>query len=307
MLHVMLNLVLFAMGVFALYKGSDVLVTGTSKTASRLGVSSLIISLTIVAYGTSAPELATSLVATLNSHTSLAVGNVIGSCLANILLVLGISSIVRPISVSKSIVRRELPVLLSATSLFSILTYFDLLNPIGGVFLLVSFLLFLSYFIKAANVNGKKNDVNFSLRKGFAMIILGIISVVLGAHLLVQSSVFFARWFGVPEFIIAVSLVAIGTSIPELAVSVTAAWKREWDISVGNLLGSNVFNTLLIVGLCSLFSKLPVDSKTVNSSFLLIGITILLFPILYTGRKISRVEGIFLIVIYIIYMWFVFQ
>lgn len=307
MLQVTLNLALFAMGLFALYKGSDVLVTGTSKTASRLGISSLIISLTIVAYGTSAPELATSLVATLNSHTGLAVGNIIGSCFANILLVLGVSSVVRPISVSKSIVRRELPVLLLATSLFSVLAYFNLLNSMGGALLLVSFLLFLSYFIKVANVNRKKNDVDFSLHKGFAMIILGIISVVLGAHMLVHSSVFFARWLGVPEFIIAISLVAIGTSIPELAVSVTAAWKKEGDISVGNLLGSNVFNILLIIGLCSIFSKLPTDSKTINSSFLLVGITILLFPILYTGRKISRVEGIFLVIIYIIYMWFVFQ
>ena len=301
------NLLLFIFSVLLLYKGSDILVEGTSKTALRMGISPLVISLTIVAYGTSSPELATSSIASLQSHSSFSLGNVIGSCLANMLLVMGISSFVKPISVSIGIIRRELPILVIATILLILSSLTGHLTASTGILFLFAFIIYLIFFVRVARKERMKVKL-FEGRDGktwkyIALIILGLISVILGAHLLVESSIYFADLFGVPEFIIAISMVAIGTSLPELAVSVTASLKGESDISLGNLLGSNVFNILLILGICSIINPIFVDQKSMLSEIFLLAVTLSLFPIFYTGRRISRIEGLLLVIIYALYLY----
>lgn len=307
--EMLINAFLFALSIFLLYKGSDVLVEGTSKTALRLGVSPLVISLTVVAYGTSSPEFASSVIASLKSHSSFSLGNVVGSCLANLLLVLGISAVIKPISVNLKIVKREVSILSVSTVILLILSIRGKLDLITGFIFLVSFTAYLFFFLNVAKKELKDSNYlekNIKLKKSIMLIILGLISVVVGAQLLVDSSVYFAMIFGVSEFIIALSMVAIGTSLPELAVSATALFKDKSDISLGNLLGSNIFNIFLILGVCSVISTISVDAKSLYSEFLLLIVTFLLFPIFYTGRKISRVEGSFLIVIYTLYLLFIF-
>ncbi len=304
----LINSLLFIVSTILLYKGSDILIIGTSKTAARIGVSSLIISLTIVAYGTSAPELTTSTIAAIHSHPLLSLGNVIGSCFANLLLVLGISAIVKPISVSKTIIRREVPILLLVVALFTGLSYFRLLNVVGGTILIMSFALYILFFLRIAHMERDINNIekDGDLKRNVAFIIFGIIGVVVGAELLVDSAVFFARWFRVSEMVIAVSMVAIGTSIPELVVSSMASNREEGDISIGNLIGSNIFNILLIMGIVSIITEVAVDFRALMSMVLLFFVTLFLVPIFYTGKRISRIEGVFLVAIYCIYMWFVF-
>ncbi|HEC86454.1 MAG TPA: calcium/sodium antiporter [Thermoplasmatales archaeon] len=304
----LINSLMFIVSTILLYKGSDILIIGTSKTAARIGVSSLIISLTIVAYGTSAPELTTSTIAAIHSHPLLSLGNVIGSCFANLLLVLGISAIVKPISVSKTIIRREVPILLLVVALFTSLSYFGLLNVIGGTILIISFVLYILFFLRIAHMERDINNIekDGDLKRNVAFIIFGIIGVVVGAELLVDSAVFFARWFGVSEMVIAVSMVAIGTSIPELVVSSMASNREEGDISIGNLIGSNIFNILLIMGIVSIITEVAVDFRALMSMVLLFFVTLFLVPIFYTGKRISRIEGVFLVAIYCVYIWFVF-
>ena len=301
------NLLLFIFSVLLLYKGSDILVEGTSKTALRMGISPLVISLTIVAYGTSSPELATSSIASLQSHSSFSLGNVIGSCLANMLLVMGISSFVKPISVNMGIIRRELPILVIATILLILSSLTGYLTASIGILFLFAFIIYLIFFVRVARKERMKVKIlegrDGKTWKYIALIILGLISVILGAHLLVESSIYFADLFGVPEFIIAISMVAIGTSLPELAVSVTASLKGESDISLGNLLGSNVFNILLILGICSIINPIFVDQKSMLSEIFLLAVTLSLFPIFYTGRRISRIEGLLLVIIYALYLY----
>ncbi len=307
-----LNVLMFVLGVFFLYKGSDVLIIGTSKTAARLGVSSLVISLTIIAYGTSVPELTASSIAAFQSHPSFSLGNIIGSCIANLLLVLGLSAVIRPLSVSRTIIKREMPILLAATILLIIFSKLNLFNVVGGIIFILIFLVYIVFFVESAR--RERNDSlsvidlknSGDLKKYILFIMIGLLSVVLGAKFLVDSSVFFARIFAIPEIVIAITLVAIGTSLPELAISAVAARKGESDISIGNIIGSNVFNILLVTGTCAIIIPLPVGSKFFISSIVLLIVTLILFPILYTGKKISRFEGIFLLVLYSLYMWYVF-
>lgn len=308
----LLELLLFVGGIGLLYKGSDILVEGTSKTALRVGISSLIISLTIVAYGTSAPEFATSALASYRSHSSLSLGNVLGSCLANLLLVLGISSLMKPISVSLGIVRRELPILLLSTIILLLLSLRGVLDWLSGLVMLFAFSLYLTFFVRMAKKERKKRvsfleENNGKVSKYIMFIIFGLIAVVAGAQFLVDSAVYFAKLFGIPEFLIAVSMIAVGTSLPELAVSATASFKGESDISLGNLIGSNVFNILLILGVCSSINPINIDNRTLLSEFFLLIVTLALFPIFYTQKKISRVEGAILLVLYVGYVTLIFM
>jgi len=307
----LMELFFFAAGIGLLYKCSDILVEGTSKVALRMGVSSLIISLTIVAYGTSAPEFATSALASYKAHSSLSLGNVLGSCLANLLLVLGISAVMRPISVNLGIVKRELPILLVSTILLLLLSIRGNLDMLSGLVMLCAFALYLIFFIRMAKKE-RERKVKFignnrnGMLKYVLFIIFGLIGVVVGAQLLVDSAVYFANIFGVPEFLIAISMIAVGTSLPELAVSATASLKGESDISLGNLIGSNVFNILLILGVCSCISAIHIDLKSILSELFLLAVTIAMFPIFYTKGRVSRAEGALLLVVYAVYLVLLF-
>jgi cation:H+ antiporter len=303
----------FILGIILLYKGSDILVDGTVKTAAQLGISALIISVLLVGFGTSSPEFAISVGAAAQNNpdsASISLGNIIGSCVANILLVLGISAIIRPIKIKTGIIKREAPILLAATIILFVFSYFSLLDDyhiIGGILFLIFFAIFVYFFICCAK---KEREILRTYEKGktrrnILFIMLGIIGVVVGAWLLIESSVTIAGLLGVPTFFIAISMVAVGTSLPELVVSAMAAYKDESDIAVGNVLGSNVFNILLILGAAALFIPLAAVSS-VDHMLILLGVTLFMFPILITGHKISRLEGVIMLIFYGIFIWYSF-
>jgi cation:H+ antiporter len=310
MIPIILALPIFIIGVLLLYKGSDILVEGTSKTAAQLGVSALLISLIIVAFGTSTPELAISLGAAIQSHADISLGNIIGSCVANLLLVLGISAIIRPIKVQRSCIKRELPIVFAATGILLLSSYLGLLDTyhwIGGVIFLILFVAFVVYFIRCAQNerNYKKKYDKGTLRKNVLFIIFGIVGVIAGAWMLIESAIVIADFLGIPAFVIAISMVAVGTSLPELVVSAMAAFKKESDIAIGNVIGSNVFNILLILGASSLLIPLNATAS-LDHQVILLAVTLLMFPILYTGYVISRREGVFMLILYSIFIWYIF-
>jgi len=310
MIPIVLALPVFIVGVLFLWKGSDILVDGTSKTAMQLGISSLIISVILVGFGTSAPEFAISVGAAVQNNSDISLGNIIGSCVANLLLVLGFAAIIRPIKIKKSIMKREYPIMLGATVVLLFSSFFGLLDAyrwIGGVVFLILFAAFVVYFVICAK---KERDIRKKIdtgktSKNLFFIVLGIIGVIAGALLLIESAVVIAEFLQINPFIIAISMVAIGTSVPELAVSSMASYKKESDIAIGNVLGSNVFNILLILGFAALF--IPLNATvSLDHLLILLGVTIVMLPILSTGQVISRKEGVFMLVIYSIFIWYSF-
>lgn len=311
MLSIGLAILAFIVGVIFLYKCSDILVDGTSKTAAQLGISSLIISVIVVAFGTSAPEFAISVGAAFQSHADISMGNIIGSCVANLLLVLGVSAIIRPIKVKKTVIKREMPIIIGVTAVLLLSSFFGLLDThrlIGGAIFLVLFAVFIVYFIQCAKKE-RNNDVekyeSGKTLKNIIFIILGIAGVVVGALLLIESALSIANFFGIPEMIIALSMVAVGTSLPELVVSAMAAYKNESDIAVGNVIGSNVFNIFLILGASALL--IPLNAvNSIGNLLILMVVTLVMFPVLYTGHVISRKEGVFLLVLYLFFICYIF-
>ena len=301
----------FIGGILLLYKGSDILVDGTVKTATQLGVSALIISVLLVGFGTSAPEFAISAGAAIQQNSDISLGNVIGSCIANLLLVLGIAALIKPIKVERGIIKREVPILLGATIILFVWSFFGLLDQyhiIGGISFLLMFAAFVLFFVNCAHkerdVKNKKVNPG-KTGKNIFFIILGIAGVVIGAELLIVSSVEIAELLGIPAFLIALSMVAVGTSLPELVVSAMASYKGESDIAVGNVLGSNVFNILLILGFAAMFIPLNAIGKLDHTIILLL-VTITMVPICCTKRGISRFEGFLMLVAYGVFMWYIF-
>ena len=300
----------FIFGILFLYKGSDMLVDGTVKTAAKLGISALIISVVLVGFGTSSPEFAISIGAAAQGESDISLGNIVGSCIANLFLVLGISAIINPIDINKGIIRREMPILAAATGVLLVASYFSLLDDyryFGGILFLILFVIFIWYFIRCAKkerikVEFKEDD----MKKDIAFIVLGILGVVAGAYLLIESSVTIAHILDIPEFVIAASIVAIGTSLPELVVSAMAAHKGESDVAVGNVLGSNVFNVLMILGFAALFIPLYAY-QSMDSIIILFVVTLVMVPIIYTKNKISRLEGVFMLVIYFVFIFYIFS
>jgi cation:H+ antiporter len=312
MISIALAIAAFLAGVILLWKGSDVLCEGTSKTAAQLGVSALIISVLLVGFGTSAPEFAISVGAAYQNNSEISLGNIIGSCVANLLLVLGIASIIRPIKVKKGIIRREAPIMLGATFVLLITAFFGLLDKyhiFGGIIFLILFVLFVYFFINCAKKE-RYNSIKYNnnkTAKHILFIFLGIIGVVAGAWLLIESAKVIADFFRIPQFIIAISIVAIGTSLPELVVSSMAAYKDKSDIAVGNVLGSNVFNILMVLGVAALFIPLNANTaESISHLWILLIVTLIMLPILFTGKGISRLEGIFMLVLYSVFIWYTF-
>jgi len=317
MLTMELAVIAFIAGVLLLYKGSGVLVDGTTGVAAHLGVSSMIISVIVVAFGTSAPEFAISVGASVQQFAGfvtegadISIGNVIGSCIANLLLVIGISAVIRPIKIQKGVIRREMPIVLMATGallLFALMQLLDGFHRFGGILFFLFFIFFVWYFIQCAK---KERVVTKEFDKGetsknILFIVLGIAGVVLGAWFLIESAITIAYFFRIPTFVISLSLVAVGTSLPELVVSAMASFRNESDITIGNVLGSNVFNIFFILGVSALF--IPLNALgSLDHLVLLLMVTVLIIPVLRSNHEISRIEGFALLVLYALYMWYTF-
>ena len=262
-------------GFVLLYFGAEWLVKGSSSLARSLGITPIVIGLTVVAFGTSAPELVVSLVSSIKGKSMIAVGNVVGSNICNIALVLGLSAVLNPIKSDPMVVRRDIPIMLAISLYLLLLSFNSTLGRIEGATLIIGIILytFMNYYLAkketagAADIESELEDIGFvaSRPKQLVMIAVGIVGVVGGAQAVVDSAVFIMTELGVSEKFIGLTIVAFGTSLPELATSVVAAMRGEMDISIGNLVGSNVFNIMSVLGVASLVRPIPIPGGFIES------------------------------------------
>lgn len=303
--------VLLIVGFFILIKGADWLVLGGTNLARKHHISELAIGLTIVAFGTSMPELVVNVFAAYQSHSDIVFGNIIGSNIFNLFAILGIAGIISPLIVQSSTVWKEIPFSLLATVVLfllanSILSEKAVLTAIDGVILLLFFILFLYYVFRQMKKDTPSESFHHKEYKNLTIwlyILIGLIFLVAGGRLVVVNAVKIASELGISETIIGLTIVAIGTSLPELATSVVAALRKSNDIAVGNIIGSNIFNIFFILGVSSIVK--PVDYNIqFNSDLYLLGIgTLLLFVAMFSGKKkkLDRWEAIILLAVYIGY------
>lgn len=322
------TILLFLIGLGILLKGAQWLVDGASSVAFRLKVAPIVIGLTIVAFGTSAPELVSSVTGALKGNTGLALGNAIGSNIMNILFILGISALICPLKVNSNTVWKEIPMSLLGAIVLTILglqTLIDQKNLAGmlfqgdrqigeitfsnGLILLAFFIIFLYYTFGIAKVS-EKSDQDIKVLtpiRSFIFILLGFVGLGFGSTLFVDNAVVIAEIFGVSDTLIGLTIVAIGTSAPELITSIIAARKKQTDIAVGNIVGSNIFNIFFILGTTSLVSTIPIVSKNLFDIVMLFGATLFLFisGFIFRKQKIDRVEGVLMIGVYLLYLGFI--
>ena len=320
-MEIIFQVFLLVIGFVLLIKGADWLVDGASSVASNFKVSKLLIGLTIVAFGTGAPELAVSFSSLINGSTDILVGNVIGSNIINVLLLIGIAAVIRPIKVKKDTVSKELPLLLLiSTALIVLLLDVNLAEAIINTFsradaiiCLLFFSIFLYYLIAMARKNrrGKsaKKEVEkpkYKLGKSFLFVIIGLACVVGGSQLVVSSASFIASAIGISERIISLTIIALGTSLPELVTTVTAAKKGESDLLVGNIVGSNIFNICIVLALPVVFAGgiTPDHFETIDLVMLIFS-SLLLCLLARHNHKINRREGVLMLAIFLLYYGFI--
>ncbi len=303
-----MNVVFVILGIVLLYFGGNLLVDNSSLLARRWGVSSLVIGLTVVALGTSAPELAASITAALRGAPELALGNVIGSNVANIALILGVTALIYPLQTQKPFLRRELPVMIGSAALLPLLLLDGTLSRVDGGLLLVCLGGYLWVLLSRRESVGEQSDVSSRpLWVSNLGALLGLGLLVGGAQLLVSGATSLARSFGVPELVIGLTLVAVGTSLPELATAGIAALRREPDIALGNVVGSNIFNVLFILGATALVRPIHIAYRAVALNlWLMVGLSLLLLPLLLTGLRLGRREGVLLLVLYVFYVGYLY-
>jgi len=305
------DILLIIAGMALLIKGGDFLVDGASSLARRLKISELAIGLTVVAFGTSAPELVVSLAAAIGSHSEIALGNVIGSNIFNLFAILGITALIAPLAVQKNTVRIEIPFSLLAAIILLLLANFNFLpnkknmvSWIDGIILLVLFGLFLLYVYKSMKNSESVDDLSsvktLSMFKSILFIVLGLVFLVIGGRIVVDSAVNLARDLNISEKIIGLTIVAIGTSLPELVTSITAVIKKSDDIAIGNIIGSNIFNIFLILGASALIKEMNYSPVFNMDIYFLIFGTLLLLLAMFTGkkRKLDRWEGAVFLLLY---------
>jgi len=315
----MLHSFLFVIGFVFLIKGADWLVSGASSLANRLGVSALVIGLTIVAFGTSAPELTVNLLASFQGNTDIAIGNIIGSNIANILLILGISAIIFPLAVQRGTVWREIPFAILAVLVVTIMAndiFIDgsassALSRIDGLVLLSFFAIFLYYIFSIAKQPANETEAEteikqYTTRKSILMILGGLVGLVVGGKWIVDGAVMFATQLGISEALIGLTVVAVGTSLPELATSAVAAYKKNVDIAIGNVIGSNIFNIFWILGISASITPLPFSPALGLDLGVVTVVTLLLFLALFVGKRhtLERWQGWLFVVLYISYTVF---
>ena len=313
----MMPTIFFLLGLLLLYLGGEALVKGSVSLALKLRISTLVIGMTIVSFATSTPELLVSLRAALKGYTDITFGNVIGSNIANIALVLGLAAVLFRLNISLQTKKISFPFLLLSSIVFGIMLYFC--NGISfwvGVVFVISLVIFVTLLIRQSRQENLQTAVDKDellaeenqtpIYKSISFIIVGIVLLKFGADYFVDGAITLAKVFSVSDRVIAVTVIAIGTSIPELATTIIAALKKEESLAVGNLIGSNIFNILAVLGLTALIKDIPlVDEQLFRTDYLLMmGITIFLgvFIYLFSKNKISRTEGILFLAVYITYI-----
>ena len=305
-----LTIGLFVVGVVLLIGGAELLVRGAARIAEGVGIAPLVVGLTVVAFGTSAPELAVSTAATLRGNPGLALGNVLGSNVLNVLLILGISAVLSPLVVQRRVVRLEVPVMIGITVIVVLLALNGMISRLEGALLLIAGLAYTSILVlraRAVTAAVPREEAGRPpprvLRNG-ALLLLGLVFLVVGSRWIVQGATAMAAGFGVPDLVIGLTVVATGTSLPELATSVVAAFRQERDIAVGNIIGSNVFNLLIILGTAAAVAPggipVPLSALTFDLPVML-AVSVACLPIFLTGQRIDRLEGSIFLVFYVAY------
>ncbi|CAN5443042.1 calcium/sodium antiporter [soil metagenome] len=305
------TLIWFIIGLVSLIGGAELLVRSASKLAASVGVTKLVIGLTVVAFGTSAPELAVGIEAGIKDQTDILLGNVIGSNFTNTLLILGLSALIMPLKVHRNLIRFDLPVMIGATILLIGLSYNQILSTTECIILII---FLFAYLIALIRFSGKTNFTKKeALQAGSPwmnglLTVVGLIMLIAGARWLVESATIFAEMAGISELIIGLTVVAIGTSLPEIVTSVLAAVRGEKDLAVGSIIGSNILNILSVIGISGLFtSEIPVQQTLINIDLMvLLGISILCVPFFYSGKIISRTEGAILFSCYLLYLMYLY-
>ena len=305
---IIIQVVLLLVGFVFLIKGSDFFVDGASSIAAILKIPTIIVGLTIVAFGTSAPEAAVSITSSLTGSNAMAVSNVIGSNLFNMLMVIGVAALLGDLLMERSVLEKDLPFLVGITLL---LTAFIVIgwniSVVEGIILLAILAAYVFYLIRSAGQSGAANYVEkpkLTTPKSILFIIVGLAGIILGGDLVVNSASSIAMALGMSETLVGLTIVAIGTSLPELVTSITALRKGENQLVIGNVVGSNIFNILFVLGASSAISQIPLDSSMLIDVLLMVGVTILCFIFGKTQEKYDKKEGIILVALFIAYMAF---
>lgn len=320
-MELLLNLAYCAGGVAGLYYGAEFLVKGGSSVARKAGVSSLVIGLTLVAFATSAPELVVSVKSALNGNADISLGNVVGSNICNIALILGVCACITPLNVQKQLLKFDVHVMVGSALLLAVFYYFNHgLGRIAGLIFFAGFLAYIFWNIYASRKENKvesavethsqdlaeETKVNPPVKENLFiaifLVILGLVFLVAGADFFLKSAIYFAKLFKLSDAVIGLTIVAVGTSLPELATSIVAACKKESDIAIGNVVGSNIFNILGILGIAPLIRPIQNASLDLMDMGTMLFVTLLLWPMMRTNWKLSRKEGAFLLLSYILYI-----
>ena len=302
---IIIQFVLLIVGFVFLIKGSDFFVDGASSIAAILKVPTIIVGLTIVAFGTSAPEAAVSITSSLTGSNAMAVSNVIGSNLFNILIVIGVAALLGDLLMEKSVLKKDLPFLVGITFLWAIFLVIGWdISQIEGIILLVILVAYILHLIRSAGSSNYVEKPKLSTAKSIIFIVVGLAGIILGGDLVVDSASSIAMAFGMSETLVGLTIVAIGTSLPELVTSLTALKKGENQLVIGNVIGSNIFNILFVLGASSAISRIPIDSSMLIDVLFMVGVTILCFIFGKTQEKYDKKEGIILVALFIAYMAF---
>ncbi|HEX7358685.1 MAG TPA: calcium/sodium antiporter [Ignavibacteriaceae bacterium] len=309
-----LEIVLFIVGgLVMLFVGAEGLIRGSSNLAIKIGITPLVVGLTVVAFGTSTPELVVSLKAALLGNSSISLGNVVGSNIANIALILGVAALIKPLDVHAKVIMREIPIMIGLSLLLILFLIDGEISFIDGLILFIGLIVYVVVNVLMARKE-KNSEVDLEFKEGLKsklgipvsiiLMIAGLGLLILGANLFVQGAVAIARLFNVSDAIIGLTIVAIGTSLPELITSIVAAYKNEADIAIGNVVGSNIFNILGILGITALI--IPISSAGI--SYIDLGVmfltALILLPLSKTGLKITRLEGALLLSGYAGFIYF---
>lgn len=315
-----ITIVLLIIGFFFVIKGAGLLVDGASSVAKKFNVSNLVIGLTIVAFGTSTPELVVNIISSLNGSTDIAIGNILGSNIFNIILVLGVIAIFYPIKVTKGTVWKEIPFSLLAALMVGVMSadmflegrVFSEISRIDGIVLLFFFIIFIYYTFGiskdvSSEIPSDEQPKIFSIWKSVLFILLGLAGLVIGGKWVVDGAVFIATKFGMSQSLIGLTIVAIGTSLPELVTSVVAAMKKNVDMAVGNVVGSNIFNVFFVLGTSATIKSLPFNTSSIVDVGMASLASLLLFFFMFIGKKhtLERWQGVLFVLIYIAYIIYI--
>lgn len=318
MIELIINTLLLVLGFVLLIKGADMFVDGASSTAQNFKVSKILIGLTIVAFGTSTPEFAISISAIASGNTDLVLGNVIGSCVLNILLILGVVAVIKPIKIKDNTVKKELPLALLISSLLAVLMLdiqldsgtINQITKADGIIILLFFSVFIYYLVSLAKQKKEQKDEEkppFKLGKSLLFVVIGLLGIIIGGNLVVDNASALAKILGFSERVISLTIITLGTSLPELVTAIVSSKKGEQDLLLGNIIGSNIFNICVVLGIpVAIFGTITPSSFQVIDLIMLVGSSLLLFIVSETKKNTTKLEGILMLITFFVYYTLVF-